>query len=56
MNDLSYQHTLRLLQIELVKLQKSIIKHDEKILIIFEGRDAGGKDGSINRIVEHLSP
>lgn len=56
MNDLSYQHTLRLLQIELVKLQKSIIKHDEKILIIFEGRDAGGKDGSIKRIVEHLSP
>ena len=56
MDDLAYQKILRLLQIELVKLQKSIIKHDEKILIIFEGRDAGGKDGAIKRIVEHLSP
>ncbi len=52
----TYQETLHLLQIELVKLQKSIIKHDEKILILFEGRDAGGKDGTIKRIVEHLSP
>jgi polyphosphate kinase 2 (PPK2 family) len=44
MDDSRYQHVLHLLQIELVKLQKSIIKHDEKILIIFEGRDAGGKE------------
>ena len=56
MDDSTYQHTLHSLQIELVKLQKSIIKHDEKILIIFEGRDAGGKDGTIKRITEHLSP
>ncbi len=56
MDELAYQHTLRLLQIELVKLQKSIIKNNEKILIIFEGRDAGGKDGTIKRVVEHLSP
>lgn len=52
----TYQETLRLLQIELVKLQKHIIKKNERILIIFEGRDAGGKDGTIKRITQYLSP
>jgi polyphosphate kinase 2 (PPK2 family) len=47
-----YKTALTRLQIELVKLQKHIIKHDEKVLIIFEGRDAGGKDGSIKRIIQ----
>ena len=51
-----YKETLRLLQIELVKLQKHIIKKNERILIIFEGRDAGGKDGTIKRITQYLSP
>ncbi|MEQ1558574.1 MAG: polyphosphate kinase 2 [Methyloglobulus sp.] len=51
-----YKDTLRLLQIELVKLQKQIIKKNERILIIFEGRDAGGKDGTIKRITQYLSP
>ena len=54
--DKEYDNTLRRLQIELVKLQKQIIAHGERILVIFEGRDAGGKDGTIKRIVEHLSP
>ena len=44
------------LQIELVKMQKHIIENKERVLVIFEGRDAAGKDGSIKRIVEHLSP
>lgn len=52
----AYKSTLIQLQIELVKLQKDIIKHDQKVLILFEGRDAGGKDGSIKRIIQHLSP
>ena len=51
-----YKDTLRLLQIELVKLQSHIIKHNDKVLIVFEGRDAGGKDGTIKRIIQHLSP
>jgi polyphosphate kinase 2 len=51
-----YEKTLRDLQIELVKLQKHVIKHKHKVLVIFEGRDASGKDGTIKRIVEHLSP
>ena len=51
-----YEHDLHLLQIELVKLQKQLIAHGDRILVIFEGRDGGGKDGTIKRIVEHLSP
>ncbi len=52
----TYKATLQQLQVELVKLQSHIIKHNDKILIIFEGRDAGGKDGTIKRIIQHLSP
>jgi polyphosphate kinase len=52
----TYKETLRSLQIELVKLQKHIIKKNERVLIIFEGRDAGGKDGTIKRIAQYLSP
>lgn len=52
----SYKSHLRRLQIELVKAHRHIIAHGLRILVIFEGRDAAGKDGSIKRIVEHLSP
>ena len=52
----NYRRRLLALQIELVKLQRHIIKNDDRILILFEGRDAAGKDGVIKRIVEHLSP
>ncbi|OAI18346.1 MULTISPECIES: polyphosphate kinase 2 [Methylomonas] len=52
----NYKDVLRQLQVELVKLQSHIIKHGDKILILFEGRDAGGKDGTIKRIIQHLSP
>lgn len=51
-----YKKTLIQLQIELVKLQKHVIKQGDKILIIVEGRDAGGKDGTIKRIIQYLSP
>lgn len=51
-----YKRTLRQLQIELVKLQRHFIENNNKILVIFEGRDAAGKDGTIKRITEHLSP
>ncbi|MGZ8929344.1 MAG: polyphosphate kinase 2, partial [Methylobacter sp.] len=51
-----YKKSLRHLQIELVKLQNHIISHNNKILVLFEGRDAGGKDGTIKRITQHLSP
>ncbi len=51
-----YRKALHTLQVELVKLQRHFIKCNDKILIIFEGRDASGKDGTIKRIVQHLSP
>lgn len=51
-----YRKMLHALQVELVKLQRHFIKCNDKILIIFEGRDASGKDGTIKRIVQHLSP
>ena len=56
LTDEEYEDALHRLQIELVKFQKHIIAHGDRILVIFEGRDAGGKDGTIKRIVEHLSP
>ncbi len=56
MDKQTYKRTLRQLQVELVKLQRHFIRCGDKILIIFEGRDAAGKDGAIKRIVQHLSP
>ncbi|OIM98789.1 polyphosphate kinase 2 [Polynucleobacter sp. QLW-P1DATA-2] len=55
-NDVNYDAELRLLQIELVKVQRQIISSNSKLLIILEGRDTAGKDGTIKCITEHLSP
>lgn len=54
--ELNYEAELRLLQIELVKFQSHLIKNGEQLLVILEGRDTAGKDGTIKRITEHLSP
>lgn len=51
-----YKEELYNLQVELVKFQKSVIGKEKKVLIIFEGRDAAGKDGTIKRFTEHMSP
>ena len=45
-----------LLQIELLKVQRWAKKNDERILVLFEGRDAAGKGGVIKRFMEHLNP
>ena len=52
----AYDGTLRALQVELVKYQKHLIKCADKVLVILEGRDASGKDGTVKRIIQHLSP
>lgn len=52
----TYEADLRLLQIELIKLQRHIVKKGQRLLIIMEGRDTAGKDGSIKSIVENLNP
>ncbi|PQB06483.1 polyphosphate kinase 2 [Polaribacter filamentus] len=53
---LFYNKELRLLQIELVKLQNYISKKKIRVAIVFEGRDAAGKGGNIRRFMEHLNP
>tara|TARA_B110000503_G_scaffold131831_1_gene206982 strand:+ start:794 stop:1651 length:858 start_codon:yes stop_codon:yes gene_type:complete len=53
---LLYTEELRLLQIELVKLQRWISKENKRVVVIFEGRDAAGKGGNIRRFTEHLNP
>lgn len=51
-----YEHEKRQLQIELVKMQNWVKSTGEKIVILFEGRDAAGKGGTIKRMTEHLNP
>jgi polyphosphate kinase 2 len=51
-----YDHQKRLLQIELLKLQNWIKESGERVVILFEGRDAAGKGGTIKRFMEHLNP
>ena len=53
---LSYEAELELLQSEFVNLQKWIATNKKRVAIIFEGRDAAGKGGSIKRFKEHLNP
>jgi polyphosphate kinase 2 len=53
---LVYEQELTKLQIELLKLQNHVKERGLKILMIFEGRDAAGKGGTIKRITEHLNP
>ncbi|MBP8792814.1 MAG: polyphosphate kinase 2 [Lutibacter sp.] len=51
-----YEEELKKLQIELVKFQKWVVKHNKRVAILFEGRDAAGKGGNIRRFTEHLNP
>ncbi|MCY1142964.1 polyphosphate kinase 2 [Actinoplanes sp. Pm04-4] len=51
-----YDHHKRLLQIELLKLQNWCKSTGERLVVLFEGRDAAGKGGTIKRFMEHLNP
>jgi polyphosphate kinase 2 len=51
-----YTREKRLLQIELIKLQNWVKDTGQRIVILFEGRDAAGKGGTIKRFMEHLNP
>ncbi len=53
---LAYEAELATLQVELLKFQNHVKDKGLKILMIFEGRDAAGKGGTIKRIMEHLNP
>ena len=51
-----YNKLIKELQIKLVHMQDWVIENDKKVVIIFEGRDAAGKGGTIKRITENLNP
>ena len=53
---IAYEKELEKLQVELLKFQNHVKEKGLKILMIFEGRDAAGKGGTIKRITEHLNP
>ena len=53
---LAYEEELKTLQIELLKWQKHVIANEKRVLMLFEGRDAAGKGGTIKRVVELLYP
>lgn len=55
-SDIEYEKDIIELQLELVKLQKHIKETGQKLLIIFEGRDAAWKGGNIKRFTEYLNP
>ena len=51
-----YEFQKRLLQIELLKMQRWVTETGQRVAILFEGRDAAGKGGTIKRFMEHLNP
>lgn len=53
---IDYERKLKKLQVELVRLQKWAIENEERIIIVFQGRDAAGKGGAIRRITERINP
>lgn len=56
LRDYHYEEEKKSLQAELVELQKWVSQEKKKVAIIFEGRDASGKGGTIRRFREHLNP
>ncbi len=54
--NIAYEEEMMRLQLELVKLQRFMVQSGKKLLIIFEGRDAAGKGGTIQRFTENLNP
>lgn len=52
----AYYEKLEALQMELVKLQRWVKETDQRVVVIFEGRDAAGKGGVIKRIMEKMNP
>ncbi|MCC7526934.1 MAG: polyphosphate kinase 2 [Candidatus Melainabacteria bacterium] len=56
LDTLKYEEELVALQIELVKLQRWVREKGKRVAILFEGRDAAGKGGTIRRFTEHLNP
>jgi polyphosphate kinase 2 len=56
MSTQDYEKKKKALQVELLKVQRWVKETGEKIVVLFEGRDAAGKGGTIKRFMEHLNP
>ncbi|NIJ44698.1 polyphosphate kinase 2 [Wenyingzhuangia heitensis] len=52
----NYVKNLKRLQKELIKLQEEVIEKNQRVIVVFEGRDAAGKGGAIRRITERINP
>ena len=53
---IDYEKRLAKLQVELIRLQTWAIQNNERIIILFQGRDAAGKGGAIRRMTERINP
>jgi polyphosphate kinase 2 len=56
MSKKEYEAIKKVLQVELLKVQRWVKESGEKVVILFEGRDAAGKGGTIKRFMEHMNP
>jgi polyphosphate kinase 2 len=56
LTDAEYQRAKHDLQLELLSLQQWVKTTGQRVVIVFEGRDAAGKGGAIKRFMEHLNP
>ncbi|WP_397364446.1 polyphosphate kinase 2 [Olleya sp. R77988] len=56
LDSIQYEKELLQLQAEFVDLQQWVAKHNKRVCVIFEGRDAAGKGSAIRRFIEHLNP
>ena len=56
LREVKYTAELKRRQEKLIKLQNWVLKNDQKVVILFEGRDAAGKGGAIRRITEYINP
>jgi polyphosphate kinase 2 len=56
LNRLHYYNRLEVFQSELIKMQNWVTEKQQRVAILFEGRDAAGKGGAIRRFIEHMNP
>lgn len=56
LRNINFEDRLKKLQVELIHLQHWVVENNEKVVVLFEGRDAAGKGGAIRRITQHLNP
>ena len=53
---IDYIKKLKKLQVELIRMQSCLIENNQRVIVIFEGRDAAGKGGAIRRLTERINP